>query len=147
MPLETMVGLRRLNHQGREDAHAVDHAPQVDADAPFPVGLGVFPQEPAGAAHAGVVEHEAGHAETRDTGVSQQPHRRRLRHVRLDGEHLRARMFEFGAHRFQRVLLHISDHHVHAALVRKQCKFAPEAAAAAGDDCCPACEDFQDFSP
>ena len=32
-----------LQHDGDKDAHTMNHAPEIDADDPFPIGDGVFP--------------------------------------------------------------------------------------------------------
>ncbi len=69
-----------LRHQPRhEGADAVDHAPQVDAQGPRPVGRGERPHRAGAAAHARVVADHVGRAEVLDGARRERRHGRRRR--------------------------------------------------------------------
>jgi len=125
------VGLGGGQHHRREQAHAVHHAHQVDAQHPFPVAECVFPDQAAGA-HAGVVEHEVRRAEALLHGGGERLHLIGLGHVDDAGQHLD--LAELGHGAVQGIGLHVDQHEVHAALGGEAGGFQAEAGAGAGDD-------------
>jgi hypothetical protein len=122
-----------FEHHRREQAHAVDHAPQVDAQHPFPVGNGVLPHQ-AARAHAGVVEHEVRCAETFLHGSGQ-----RSICAASDTSTLRASTCApaasiSAAGLVERVLLHVDQHEVHAACGADARAFEAEARTRASEN-------------
>ncbi len=113
--LEGRIGLGRLQHHGREQPHAVDHAPEVDAQHPLPIFQRVLPDQPA-RAHACVVEHEVRRAELLAHLVGQGLHLGCVGHIHAACQHTHALPFELGGSLVQRLLLHIDQHQVHAQL-------------------------------
>ena len=83
------VVLGRGQHHRCEQANAMHHAPDVDAQHPFPVGKAVLPHQAAGP-HAGVVEHQRRRAEALLNRLRQRRHLLGVGHVHPLRQHLAA---------------------------------------------------------
>ncbi|MCY1548430.1 hypothetical protein D9M68_845390 [compost metagenome] len=133
MALVRRVLLRGGQHQRREDAHAVDHAVEVDAEHPFPVLQRVFPEQSPGA-HAGIVEQQVDLPERFHRGVSQRLHLLGARHVGAQADHRHVARLEFGHGRVQRVFLHVGQHQLHAEIGADAGEFLAKSGSTTGDD-------------
>jgi hypothetical protein len=111
---------------------SVDHAEQVHAQHPFPVALGVLPDQ-AAMRHAGVVDQQVRHAEALQAQVGQGLHVFGTRDITAQRHHLGAGLAQFGHGGFERVGLHIGQDQVHAARSAQAGQLQAEAAAGARD--------------
>src|SRR5687767_9946603 len=91
----------------------MDHAPQVDAQDPLPVGDAVFPHR-AERRDAGVVAHHVQAAEPRQRLVAQAFDLRGLRHVDLEGDGAHVLRQDLFLHRRQAHFVHVGERDVHA---------------------------------
>src|SRR5213595_3886365 len=94
------VALALREEPRHEGAHAVDHAPEVDAQDPLPVGERVLPHR-AERRHAGVVAHDMRRAELRDRLAAKRFNFLITRHVDPHGERTHAAALNFIQGAFQ----------------------------------------------
>jgi hypothetical protein len=104
-----------VEHHGREYAHAVGHAHQVDADHPLPVGRCVFPDQ-ASRSNACVIENEVRCTKAFQDGGAQCLHLGSFGDIYPHGQYLGACGLHLGGSPVQRILLHINQYQVHAQL-------------------------------
>src|SRR5436190_8266139 len=128
--IDDVAGLL-LGDQARDEGlHAVDDAPQVDREHPFPVAMGGGFQA-AVYGHPGIVADDVCAAHLRPRALGEGLHGGQLRHVGLDGEGLGPRLLHprrrLGHARFVDV-----RHHDLGALAREgEAERAPDTAGAA----------------
>ena len=122
-----------FQHHRGEHAHAMGHAHEVDAQHPFPVLEGVFPDQ-APCPHARVVEHKVRCAKARQRRCAQGFHLVGLGYVDLYRQHLGTGGLHLRHGLVQRVLLHIGQHQVHSQLCAYAGAFQAKAGASTGED-------------
>ena len=127
----TSVGVFEQHRQER--VQAVDHAPQVHAEHPLPVGEGLVHDQPA-AADARVVAQQMCGAEPLTNVVRERLHRSRVADVGAHPHHA-----ELGRRRIERTSLDVGDHDVHARIAESSRERLADATCAARHD--------RDFAP
>jgi hypothetical protein len=123
-----------FQHHRREQAHAVDHAHQVDAQHPFPVLRTEFSQTRPPAPTPALLKTKWGAPKRERTSARPRLHLLGAGHIDLAGQHLRAGGAHFGRGRVERVLLHVDQHQVHAQPGANARAFQAEARAGAGQN-------------
>ncbi len=112
----------------------MDHAPQIDAEHPFPVTLGVFPKQSTTAAHARVIEHKVRGAIRVDCRAHERSDILGFRHIGTLYDGTRTGGDDFCKRLVQSVLLYVGQHEPHAELRTDAGELAPESRTCSGDD-------------
>ena len=123
----------RGQHHGREQAHAMDDAPEINPQHPFPVLHGVFPDQAAGA-NASVVEDKVRRAKTLEHRLAHGLHLIGIGHIELEGQHLGARSLHLGAGLVECIGLHVDQHQFHPQFCTDPRALQAKARACAGQN-------------
>src|SRR5262249_24781432 len=123
-----------LDEQRHERTNAVDDAPHVDADHPFPRRKRRLPRETT-AAGTGVQAHDVDGTEPGDDRLGERLHLAGVGHVDDRSLDFATIGFEFGNGAFERVDFDVADHHLHPGAEKLARHAQTDAARAAGHRC------------
>ncbi len=131
-------GVSLLEHDAYEIRDAVDYAPEVDPNHPFPVLERTIPGSCA-CTDAGIVEQQVNATECLDGPVGQPGDTVRVRYVGHHTDDTATVTRRFRRRRFERLLLHLCQHHLHSF---RKSPFGKRFA----DTTSPACDDDGDLA-
>ena len=106
-----------FEHHRGENAHPVDHSPQVDIQHPLPVAHRLLPQQPARAPHPGVVKYKVRGTPAGQNFSAQRIHGCGVTHIHLPRHDLRSPKLQRLCRSLrQRICLDVHQHQLHAGL-------------------------------